>query len=232
MNKKIITGVVVLVVIGVIVGGYVVMKGKCSKPIPVPITPRSTAMLPITDALKFKAEYEALNSELNEEGQPAHKQLLIDGENNIVYLNYQDLLQFVDSGLGVLYFGRPGCPRCRDLVPTMLDFAKEKGIPIYYYNIEQDRTEHNEQYKHILSLFDAYLSIDTITQNEEDPDFDPTLKRVILPHLFFMETGEIKADLYAFQHEYLEYGEVENMRRLLIDKYSTIAGSSCAQNDC
>jgi len=220
MNKKIIISILVVVVIGIVVGGFFFFKGGCTDP------------MTEADALKFKAEYESLNSEIGEDGNPVHKALHIDVDNNVIYLKYADLLAFADSGNGILYFGRPGCPRCRDLLPIMLDFSKERNVAIHYYNIEQDRTEHNDQYQHILSLFDAYLPVDTVTQNEEDPDFDPTLKRVILPHLFFIEKGEIKADLYAFQHEYLAYGEIDNMKRLLVDKYTTISSNTCAPTDC
>ena len=208
-------GIIAIAVIGVVIGGYFLFRNTATK-----------------DALRFKEEYEALNSELNDDGSHKYTKLSIEKNNKIVYLSYEDVVDFANNGTGLLYFGRPGCPWCRLLVPTLLSFAKEKNINIYYYDIESDRDENNDKYKNILSLFGEYLPIDTVTQKEDDPDFDENLKRVVLPQLFFMKDGLVKDELYAYQHDYLKNNESNKMHQLLFDKYESIINSCSAKNDC
>jgi len=179
------------------------------------------------DALRFKQEYEALNGVLNDDGTNRYTYISIDDDNNIVYLTYDELVDFTSNGTGMLYFGRPGCPWCRILVPYLLEYAKEADINIYYYDIEQDRYENNEQYQHILRIFRGYLPADTVTQNEDDPDFNPGLKRMVLPQLFFMDNGTIRADMLMFRHEYLENDEPENIIRLLYTMHNTERCDEC-----
>ena len=181
------------------------------------------------DSERLKKEYEALNSELNEDGTKKYSTVSIDKDNNIKYLTYEELIDFTANKTGLLYFGRPGCPWCRLLLPIMLDYAKENNVTVYYYDIENDRTENNERYKSILSLFSEQLPSDEVTQNEDDPDFDPDLKRMVLPQLFFMKAGEVRADLMMYQHEYLENDETEKVKQLLKDSYAKTRSQPC---DC
>ena len=174
------------------------------------------------DRIKFKTDIEALNDELDDNGLPVYKQLSIDEDNRIVYLTYDELVKFIDSGSGVLYFGRPGCPWCRLLIPYLLEFASDNDTYIYYYDIEADRTENNAKYKKILELLDEFLPVDTVTQSEDDEDFDKDLKRIVLPQLFFIKKGEVKDDTMLYEHEYLKNEEKEKTIDLLNSKYKSI----------
>ena len=113
----------------------------------------SAGVSELEDSMRFKYEYEALNSEKNEDGTNRYSYLSINEDNNVVYLSYEELLDFSNYGTGMLYFGRPACPWCRLLIPYMLEFADSSGTFIYYYNIEEDREANNERYKSILSIF-------------------------------------------------------------------------------
>ena len=179
------------------------------------------------DALRFKQEYEALNAELNDDGTLRYTTMYISEANNIVYLTYEDLLDFTSSGTGLLYFGRPACPWCRLLVPHMLEYAKEADVNIYYYDIELDRNENNEKYQNILTIFRGYLPTDTVTQNEADPDFDPGKKRVVLPQLFFLKNGAITSDILMFQHEYLSENDPDKLKQLLIEMHNNSGCDGC-----
>ena len=179
--------------------------------------PRATA-----DSKRFKEEYEALNSELKDDGTNAYTTVSIDEVNKIEYLTYDELLDFIGNKTGLLYFGRPGCPWCRLLVPSMLDYAIEDNVTIYYYDIEKDRTENNAEYKNILSVLGEYLPTDTVTQSEDDPDFDPDLKRVVLPQLFFIKDGEVRSGLMLYQHVYLRDGQTENVKQILRFSYNSL----------
>jgi thiol-disulfide isomerase/thioredoxin len=175
------------------------------------------------DPLRFKKEYEALNYEYDEHSGEPHAPLLINENNNIVYLTFEELLSFIDGKTGLLFIGRPGCPWCRILVPYMLDFAKEDNVNIYYYNIQDDRDENNERYKSILSALGEFLPTDVVTQNETDPGFDPNLKRVVTPHLFFIKNGEIKANTIFTESEELLKRDSEAIKQDLRYNYSFIS---------
>ena len=206
MRKAFVSIVTILLIVSVVTG--------CSSP--------GKIVAGKKDPSRFKEEYEALNSELNEDGTNKYSIVSIDKNNNIVYLTFDELMDFIGGKTGLLYFGRPGCPWCRVLIPYMLEFAGEDNVYIYYYDIEEDRAENNENYKTILSLLGNYLPTDTVSQDEDDPDFDPDLKRVVLPQLFFIKNGEVKDDWYLYQHEYLRNNEADKVKQSLRDKYASI----------
>jgi len=183
------------------------------------------------DAMRFKNEYEELNGTTDSYGN-LRTEITISEDNNVVYLTYEELIEFIENGTGLLFFGRPQCPWCRLLVPMMLEFADEDDITIYYFNPDADRTANNERYQNILRLLHNYLPVDTVTQDEDDPNFDPNLKRVTLPHLFFMRDGQVASDLFANNHEYLENNERERMKQLIREKYSAIGNPDCTPTTC
>ena len=81
----------------------------------------------ITDAIKFKEEYENLNSK-------DYKKIEIPEDNQIKYSNYEEVVEIIENGTGVIYLGFPECPWCRNAVPVLLEAATETGIEtIYYY---------------------------------------------------------------------------------------------------
>lgn len=177
-----------------------------------------------TEAAEFKADYEALNEVLGEDGQPRYSYLELPADNPVVTLSYDEVMEFLDSGSGLLYIGRPGCPWCRLLLPTLLQFAGDKETYLYYYDVEAIRDANNDQYKALVERLYDFLPQDTVTQKEGEADFNPDLRRVVLPHLFFLDQGEIKSDLMAYRHPYLEEATAnpQAMYDLLAEKYLVI----------
>jgi thiol-disulfide isomerase/thioredoxin len=87
------------------------------------------------DEKKFETEYETLNGTANEEGV-AHKTVNILKDNNVKYITLEEADKMLEEGSGVIYFGFASCPWCRNLVPTLLDVAKEEELEeIYYVNL-------------------------------------------------------------------------------------------------
>ncbi|MDD2518433.1 MAG: hypothetical protein PHI05_02410 [Bacilli bacterium] len=143
------------------------------------------------DSIKFKEEYEVLNGTKNTSGTEYLK-IEVPSANPIKYLTIDETLEFLENGTGILYFGRPGCPYCRSTLNTFLDFAKDNEIEVInYYNPETIRNEGTDEYKKILEILDEYLKVDTVTQSEEDENFDPTLKRLGVPDVYFMNKGRV-----------------------------------------
>lgn len=145
---------------------------------------------------KFKKEYESLNSEKTSNGKKYMK-ITIPKDNPVVYSNYEEIFKVLD-GTGIIYFGFPQCPWCRNAVPVLLESAIENGVDkIYYLNNLEDRD--------ILSLKDGKV----VTEKEAKEDYkkllkklgdnasiyegleDESIKRIYYPAVVFVKNGKI-----------------------------------------
>lgn len=156
------------------------------------------------DALKFKEEYESLNS--NEK----YLSIEIDENNPIKYANYDQLLETINNGTGIIYLGFPGCPWCRNALPVLLDVAKENEVKtIYYMNILNERDsfvvedkklvyakdeEGNEKkgtegYFKLLEALDDHLTDYVVTF--EGKEYKTKEKRIYAPTVIFVRDGEV-----------------------------------------
>ena len=154
----------------------------------------------VTEAIKFKSEYEALNNEKNDNDENKYLPISIDKNNPVKYLSDKDLNDFLKEGTGIIYFGFPECPWCRNLVPTLLDALKEKDInDVYYMNVKDLRDEKKlsngkivtknegtDSYKTILDKLGSYLPAYEGLNDE-------TVKRLYVPAVFFIRNGEVIA---------------------------------------
>lgn len=145
-----------------------------------------------TDAIKFKQEYEALNGQKKSDGVSEHMSIDIESDNPIKYIDEDEVINILNNGTGVIYFGMPDCPWCRNAIPVLIDAAKERGLnDIYYFNPKQIRQDNTEKYQQIVEKLKDYLQIDTTTQDEENPDFNVNKKRVYVPDVFFVKDGKV-----------------------------------------
>ena len=73
---------------------------------------------PKADNIKFKEEYERLNGKKSESG--TYLKVKIDKDNPMIYANIEDVQKLLENGTGVVYFGFPECPWCRNMVPNLI----------------------------------------------------------------------------------------------------------------
>lgn len=189
MNNKIkaIIGVVIIVVIGVI--GYLIYKNNSEDKTEYTIT---------NDSLKFKEEYESLNGKDTGYNQ-TYPTLDIKSYNPMLYSNYNEIFEILEKGTGIIYFGFPECPWCRNLVPVLVSSALESKVDkIYYLNIKEDRNtltltkkgkiktekQGNENYLKLVDILKDYLPV-------YDGLNDETIKRIYLPTVIFVKDGKI-----------------------------------------
>lgn len=127
----------------------------------------------VTDAEKFKYEYESLNNN--------SVAININEDNPIKYVNFEDLIEILTTGTGVIYFGFPGCPWCRNVIPVLFDVADFNNIDtIYYFNPKDIRTSGDEQYQKLINILDNYL-----LENEQGE------KTLYVPDVYFVKNGKI-----------------------------------------
>lgn len=190
-QKKTYALIMVAVLLVLSVGTYMVSsKNK----IPNPKESIETA-----DEIKFKKEYESYNGKKREGQNYQNLEMKIPVQNKIVYNTASEIVQFLKTGTGVVYFGFPTCPWCRNAVPLLIDVAKEEGLKeIQYFNALTIRdTKHldpkgsivtdkagTKEYEEIVRLLQEYL-----------PSYegleDDSIKRLYFPTVVFVKEGKI-----------------------------------------
>lgn len=125
----------------------------------------------LEDGIKFKTEYEALNNSIV---------MNIDEHNPIKYLTFEEVEKLFEKGTGVIYFGFPACPWCRNIIPVLFDVARENNInTIYYLNPRELKNNDFDNYSKLLEILNPYLK-------EEDG------KRVFtVPDVYFIKDGTV-----------------------------------------
>ena len=112
---------------------------------------------PESMATRFKLEYEALNGQKAENGS-TYMDVNISNDNKIVYADYDQIFDVLD-GTGVIYFGFPECPWCRNAAPVLLEAAEETAIEQIYYLNNISRLQYLLKYLLVLMLILFYLEM-------------------------------------------------------------------------
>ena len=133
----------------------------------------------ITDAIKFKEEYESING--NKVGNSSYtvRELSIPDDNPFVYASANDIITMMDNNeTFIVYFGFNSCPWCRSVLPTLLEVADDLELEkIYYVDVKDMRDtlavnekgkvytvkEGTEGYIGLLSRLDNVLEDYTLT---------------------------------------------------------------------
>lgn len=126
-----------------------------------------------SDDEKFKAEYEALNNE--------NVNINISKNNPIKYVTLDEVFDIIQNKTGVIYFGFPGCPWCRNMIPVLFEVAKNNNIDtIYYFNPRNVKKSDNDEYNKLKEILNEYLSEDENGQ-----------KVLYVPDVYFIKDGKI-----------------------------------------
>ena len=116
------------------------------------------------DNIKFSKEYNSVTK-----------------ENIFVYKTKEEILNILEHGTGIVYFGYPECPWCMAYVPLLNEIAMNEGIEkMYYYNIKEDRKNNTEFYQKVVNILNDYLDYDQEGK-----------KRIFVPNVTFVKNGEI-----------------------------------------
>ena len=156
-----------------------------------------------SDALAFKNAYEVLNNKDNGKGN-IYLEISISDNNPMKSISIEDLLELLKSGTGIVYFGRPTCPWCRNAVPVLLEVAKEEKLDtIYYFDMDTIKNdwefkdgkpvktrEEKDGYYELLELLKDYLRDYTI-KDDDGNDVSVGEKRVYVPMVLSIKNGEV-----------------------------------------
>lgn len=150
------------------------------------------------EEIKFKEEYEKLNGVYNEKLGKYYPNVEVIENSNVTYKDEKEIIDILTTGTGIIYFGFPECPWCRNLLPVLIDVVNEYGVQFNYYNaydirdnkhldeqnqIVIDKNGTDEYYK-IVEILGDFLS-------EYKGLNDPSIKRLYFPTVVFVKDGKI-----------------------------------------
>ena len=160
----------------------------------------------VSDAIKFKEEYESLNGLVNENTEEEYINVEISSENPIVYKSGQEIVEIMENEDAIIYFGFSTCPWCRNAVPVLLEAAKELDVDTIYYvdildmrdtykfsgSIQPEQTKKGtDAYYKILDILDSKLEKFYVT-DEAGNMYDTGVKRLYAPTVVSISKGEVK----------------------------------------
>lgn len=194
------------------------------------------------DAIKFKKEYEKLNDEKTGYGK-RHMAVSINSNNPVKYVTFNELMEILDNGTGIIYFGFPECPWCRTAVPVLLEAAAEMEIDnVYYFNAKEMRDEKKIKDGKIVTNKKGTKEYYKLIEKLDDilPPYsgleDENIKRLYFPTVVFIRGGTIvdsHMDTVSSQKDPYKKLSKEQRKELLktyeekIEKIYGICDESC-----
>ena len=199
------------------------------------------------DAIKFKEEYEKLNNKENPNNKKLYPSVDINKDNPIKYSNYDEVLEILKSGTGVIYFGSPNSALSRILIVPLLTSAEESEVEtIYYMNLEEEAEslmlddklnvviehEGTKGYFKLVSALDSILSENILISADGDK-VSTGKKKIEMPTVVFVKDGEIvgyhvgTVDSHEDPYTPLDDRQSEELLMKLINLCSVVKGTVC-----
>ena len=162
------------------------------------------------DALAFKIEHEELNGVPHPDNPDRiFKDMYVPENNPFRYVEFDEIIEVLENGTGVIYFGFPTCPWCRNLVPVLTDATIAFGVEdILYRNVWYDRNIlelEGDEIVEVRAGHPGYYQVLEIL-GDHAPEYrgleDDSIRRIFVPAVVFVQEGEIISyyeNLPAFQ---------------------------------
>lgn len=161
----------------------------------------------ITDATKFKEEYEKLNGTTSYGFEV--RNLTIDEENPFIYATEDEIVERINNKeTFVVYFGFSSCPWCRSVITPLIEAAKENKVEkIYYvdvlnirdkYELDENNkavrtVEGTEGYYKLLesldSVLDDYAPLTYKNKKGKEKKVKINEKRIYAPNVVAIKNG-------------------------------------------
>lgn len=191
---------------------------------------------------QFAQEMESLNNQDNGYGGK-HLEIDIAAPNTVKYATYQEVENMLNFGTGVIYFGFPECPWCRNLMPTLVDVANKYETNVLYFNNRNERDtkklvdgvvvtekEGSENYYKILELLKYHTSV-------YDGLEDESIKRLYFPTVVFVKNGTIvgfhegTVESQESAATYLTKEQQNELSDILSRYFELVAPEKCKNDD-
>ena len=179
------------------------------------------------DEIKFKEEYESKNGiELAE--NYVLKTIDIDSDNNVKYVNDDEIINLLTEGTNVIYFGWSDCNWCRSVLPTLVKVVKENNIDtLYYYDFKKLRTAYeNDNDTKKVEIYENILDIigEDITSVFAEESLKNGEKKILAPTVVFIRDGNyIGLHFKSVDTQVNSTDELDEMQiKELRNKYQTL----------
>lgn len=160
----------------------------------------------ITDAVKFKNEYESYNNKKNN-NDVAYRNVSIPEKNPFIYASAEDIVKKIENKeTFVVYFGFSTCPWCRSVLGTLIEEAKKLELEEIYYvdvydirdtytlddnNKAQKSKDGSEGYMDLIEILKDVLDDYTLTTSK-GKTVKVGEKRIFAPNVVSIVDGEAK----------------------------------------
>lgn len=195
------------------------------------------------DEKQFKKEYEKFNGKTNDNTGKKYIDLNIDLKNGIKYIDSKQTIDILKNKTGIIYFGFPQCPWCRNMIEVLLE-AKEqlKVDTIYYYNaleIRDEKVLENNEVKTEKKGTKDYYKILKLLGNKADTYEglnDESIKRLYFPTVVFVKNGRIvdthmsTLDSQKDPYKKLNKKQRRELKKIYIENIKKINGIICSSD--
>lgn len=209
----------------------------------------------LSDAKKFKEEYESINNTTREKDGKKIRNLSIPEDNPMVYKTAEKISAMLDKKESFfVYFGFKDCPWCRSVVEELINVAKDKSIgKIYYVDVKEirDIKEINEEgkiettkegTKGYYELIDKLSNVleDYTLYDKDENEVSANEKRIYAPNVVAVSKGKA-LELATGESDGLEdpYQELTaDMRKSTYKKFECLIdclekeSKTCKKNSC
>ena len=206
----------------------------------------------LTDAEKFKSEYETLNGIASEVNNVDYLTVNISDKNPIVYKTGKEILDVLDKNNAFVFFGYPNDPYCRSAIETLLSSAKNNNVKTIYYvdilNI-RDSYEFNgsiipkqtkkgtDAYYQIVKFFGKKLDRYYV-KDEEGNMYDTGVKRLYASTVIAVSGGKIidmhvnTVETHTDPYVALNDEQKEELTQIYDSLFSSIDTEVCTSSSC
>jgi len=204
----------------------------------------------VSDAQKFKEEYEALNETVI--GEYVYRSLDISTDNPIIYKTGKEVLDVLKNESAIVYFGFAACPWCRSILPTLLEVAEDEEVEtIYYVDIQNIRDEYKFTgsiipektkegtiaYQEIIEFFGKNLDKYYVS-DEKGNRYDTGTTRLYAPTVISVKNGEIKKiqvnNVESYTNPFVEETkeQKEELKKIYQELFNSIEDGVCTDEGC
>lgn len=210
----------------------------------------------LSDAKKFKNEYESYNGKIRQKNNMVNRTINIPEDNPFVYISSDELIKKIEEKEDFfLYLGSPECPWCRSSIEMAIEVSKENEIDtIYYLDIWDEngqeifrdlyaivnnklvkKVEGDPNYYKFLDYFNAYL--DDYVLNDGEKDIQVGEKRVYIPLYMHIAGGDV-IEMTSAQSQnqddgYMELNEtIKEDQRKQFEKLYKISTACSIETKC
>lgn len=147
------------------------------------------------EKIQFKKEYESYNNKYYSNGKDKikYQNVNIDKQNNIVYLNNDNLIEELSNDSKIIFFASPDSNSSRILIPELIKQTIDNGIEkIYYYNIGSLEKQYQKNDKNAEKLYEELVKLlDSHVKKEFENGNKKGKKRIDNPTVIVVNKGKV-----------------------------------------